>query len=297
MMKNKTLIIVMIVILSLLVLTLTTFMVVILTNKSKFINFRFGYNKISDNIIIDESYDIDFDKVNIVADASDIEVNISDDDKFKVLIYSDKADTKVETDDNNLSISVVEKSCFGFCFHRKLSKIEVYVPKNYANLINIENKYGDIDVAKFSNADIKIEENCGDVKVLGGKKVTIDNDYGDITLDYAKEAQIKESAGDVKIGEIDEVIVTNNLGDINIEQVNHYLDIKDDCGDIKVDSVTLSKDSRINNNLGDIKIKNVSDIYIDADTDLGKVKLNNQNKNSNITLTIKNDCGDIIVDN
>lgn len=297
MMKNKTLIIVMIVILSLLALTLTTFMVALLTNKSKFINFRFGYNKLSDNLIIDKSYDTDFDKIKIVADASDIEVNISNDDKFKVLIYSDKADTKVETTDNNLSISVAEHSCFGFCFNRKLSKIEVYIPKNYANLINIENKYGDIDVDKFSNADIKIEENCGDVKVQGGKNVIIDNDYGDITLDYAKEARVKESAGDVKIGEADEVIVTNNLGDIHIKKVNHYLDVKDDCGDIKIDSVTLSKDSKIKNNLGDIKIKTASDIYIDADTDLGKVKLNNRNKDADITLTIKNDCGDIIVDN
>lgn len=295
-MKNRTLIIVMIVILSIFAITLTTFMVALLTNKTQFINFRFGYKNLSDKLIIDESYDIDFDKVSIEADASEIEVNISNDDKFKVLIYTDEADAKVQTINNELSIIATEKPCVGFCFHRKLSKIEVYIPKNYENLIKIENKYGDINVNKFSNADIQIEENCGDVEVLSGENVTINNDYGNITLDYAKVAQIEESAGDVKIGEVDEAIVNNNLGDIHIKQVNHYLDANNDCGDIKIDNVVLSKDSKIKNNLGDIKIKISSDIYIDADTDLGKVKLNNQNKDANITLTIKNDCGDIIVD-
>lgn len=297
MMKNKTLTIVIIFILSIFAIALTTFMVLLLTNKSKFINFRFGYKNLSDELIVDESYDIDFDKISIEADASDIEVNISDDEKFRIVIYADEDNTKVETTNNELSVISLESPCVGFCFHRKLAKIEVYIPKNYENLIKIENKYGNISVAKFSNADIKIEENCGDVKVLGGKIVTINNDYGDITLDYAKEARIEESAGDVKIGEVDEVIVTNNLGDIHINQVNHYLDANNDCGDIKIDNISLSKDSKIKDNLGDIKIKTSGDIYIDADTDLGKVKLNKRNKDSDVTLTIKNDCGDIIVDN
>ncbi len=296
-MKNKTLIIVLIVILSVLALTLATFMVVLLTNKGKFINFRFGYNHLSDKLIVDESYDIEFNKVRIRTDASDIEVNIADDDKFRVVIYSDNNNTKVDTVNNELSIVSEEKPCVGFCLNRKLSKVEVYIPENYEHQLDIENDFGDINIANFTGADIQIEEDCGDVNVSGGKNVVIDNDLGDITLDYAKEAQIEESAGDVEIGEVDEAIIQNNLGDIKINQVNHYLDVSDDCGDIEIDNVILSKDSTIKNNLGNIKVKTSSDIYIDADTDLGKVKINNQNKNADITLNIKNDCGDIIVNN
>ena len=38
-------------------------------------------------------------------------------------------------------------------------------------------------------------------------------------------------------------------------------------------------------------------IKIVAETDLGDVKINENYKKSNITLEIKNDCGDIIVNN
>lgn len=40
-----------------------------------------------------------------------------------------------------------------------------------------------------------------------------------------------------------------------------------------------------------------NDIYIDAKTDLGDVDVNHNNRMSGITLKIKNNCGDIEVDN
>lgn len=46
-----------------------------------------------------------------------------------------------------------------------------------------------------------------------------------------------------------------------------------------------------------MKIGETNDIYIDAKTDLGEVKVNRNNRYSEITLEIENDCGDIKVEN
>lgn len=293
-MKNNKVIIVLITLLSLVAISLIIIMVFLLKNKVTF--FDFGY-RISNELVIDEVYEMNFNELSISSNASEIEVKTSMDDKIRVLVYGNQKDFTVTDDNNQLLIDGKENNCFVFCFRRTISKVEVYLPQDYAYKIDIKNKYGDIKVNRFMRADISIEENCGNVFVSGANAVVINNDYGDIVLDEAKDAKIEESAGDVKIGIVDILVVSNNLGDISVDKVNQYLDISDDCGDIEIDNVYVTKDSYIKNNLGDIKVNNTNDIYIDATTNLGSVKIDSENKHSNVTLEITNDCGDIIVKN
>ena len=75
------------------------------------------------------------------------------------------------------------------------------------------------------------------------------------------------------------------------------MNLSNDCGDIKVRSIVLNKNSYIENNFGDIKIESTNEIYINAQTNLGDVKINNNYQKSDITLTIKNDLGDITINN
>lgn len=295
-MKNKKLTIFLIVILSIISIALIVFMIGLINGNFKFLNFKFNY-KVSNELVLDEVYDNEFNDISILSNASDIYIKQSSDEYIRVIIYGEKENTSVENQNEKLSIVSKQKSCTGFCFNNTIAKVEVYIPKEYENSIEINNQYGDIRIDEFSNANIDIDEDCGDVTVISGKKVSIDNNFGDITLDKADSADIKESAGNVKIGDVFDITVNNAYGDIEINRVNNYLNLSNDCGDIKVRSIVLNKNSYIENNFGDIKIESTNEIYINAQTNLGDVKINNNYQKSDITLTIKNDLGDITINN
>lgn len=295
-MKNKKITIFLIVLLSLVSISLIIFMISLLSGKLKIAKFQFGH-KVSSELVLNETYDNKFKDISITSQASDIYIKKSSMDNVKVVIYGDEENTEVDVSENELVINSKEKSCIGFCFNTTIAKIEVYLPENYENNIKIVNNYGDIDVSKFLQATIDIEEDSGDVNILGGDFVTVSNDYGDIKIDKANVIDIKQSSGDVKVKTVNEATILNNYGDIEITTVNNYLDLSNDCGDIKIDNINLTQNSTIKDDLGDIKIGSTNKIYIDAETELGDVSITNNYPKSDILLKIENDCGDIKVDN
>lgn len=295
-MKNKGLIITLITIFSIIVIALIIFMIGLINGNIKIPSFNFSY-KVSNELAMNELYDNTFELIKIDTSASDVTFKLSNDETIRVVIYGNKDKLDVKTNNNQLHINFKENDCVGFCFNRTISKIEIYLPISYNKKIIVNNNYGDISIESFINSDIEINEGSGDVSILGGNKIKVNNDYGDIKIGEAKDIDIKEAAGDVIIENVDNVNVENNYGDVSIKNVRNYLNINSDCGDIEIDNLVLNKDSIISNNYGDVEIKNTNNIYIDAETDLGDIDINNNYHKSDITLTIKNDCGDIEVDN
>lgn len=296
-MKNKTGIILLIILLIIICISLISFMISIINGKSKFLfGIKFN-NRVSDELVVNEEYDNNFEKIDITSEAGNIYVKTSNTEKVKVVIYGEKSNTKVEESNNELKIISKEKRGHIFSFNSKISKIEVYIPDDYEKTIKITNNYGDIEVDNFTKADIEIDEDCGDVSVKEGRKVNIKNNYGDIQLDKANEAKIKQSAGDVKVGDVNDINVENNYGDIKINNVYNSLKVEEDCGKVKIENINIKENSFIENNLGDIEIGSTNEIYIDASIDLGDIKINQNYPKSEITLKIKNNCGDIKVEN
>lgn len=293
--KNKVLTIILIVILSILVVGLTWLMINLLNGKTKVDNFKL-FSSASKELVVDETYNLSFSKIDISSESGDVYIKESSNDEIKVIIYGEKENTTVTTTNNELVISAKSTFCIGFCFNRS-SKIEVYLPKDYQNTIKVNSQYGDIEIANFENATLKISEECGNVSVISADIAEINNEYGNIKLGKANEANISASAGDIEIGTIYDAIVENKYGNIEIEKVLNYLDISNDCGDIEIDNLVLNKNSKIKDDFGDIEIGNTNNIYIDAKTDLGNVDIKNNYPKSEVTLTIKNNCGDIEVDN
>lgn len=279
-MKNNGLTITLIVLLTIVVVILTVFLVFALKGSQNNHFFHFGFGGVSNNLVVDETYENIFDTIKIEGDAGDIEVLESTDDMVKVTIYGDEENTFVDTLGSELKIKSTAKKCIGICFNVKTAKIQVVVPKNYAGKIDIKNKYGDTEIGYFENAEI-----------------TLENNYGDIDVDRAKTLDIHEDCGDVKVKEVERIVVKNNYGDIKISRVNGFMDIKNSCGNIKVEKANILENSYVEDNMGDIKINEINEVYIDAKTSLGDVKVNNVNRNAEIVLKIKNDCGDIRVDN
>lgn len=295
-MKNKGMIIALIVLLAICAVALLVFLVLLLTGNTKFRYFGFSHS-VSEELVFEEVYENEFDEVNITASAADISIKTSSDEKVHVRIYGDKERTSVDVRSGKLKMEIKSKKCFGFCFNQKIAKIEIEIPSDFDKKIEIKNDYGNIEIDEFLNADIEIEENCGDVFVQGGREVDVKNDYGDIQIEKAVNIKVKESAGDVTIGQVEVIDVKNNFGDIKIREVNGYMNVEQDCGDVEVDYAILTKNSKIENNLGDIKIGSTNEIYIDAKTSLGNVKINKNESKSDVTLKLENSCGDIKVNN
>ena len=116
-----------------------------------------------------------------------------------------------------------------------------------------------------------------------------------VKINEVNELVINTNYGDIKLGTINDLIAISSCGDIKAELITSSLTIECDCGDVKINTVNLTKDSMIKNNFGDVKIKSIKGVYIDAKTSVGDVKVKDNDRTSDKTLTIRNDCGDIEV--
>lgn len=295
-MKNKKGIILLIVLLSICSCCLLVLMISVLQGNFHYHGFSL-YQTVSDQIVVDEEYLDDFEKIDVSIGAGDVSILESEDAKIHLRIYSDHSDSEVTAKDHRLHIFIPKSDCHFFCFDRKISKVDLYLPKDYSNAIRIENLYGDIEISEFLHANIVIEEKYGDVSVQGGNAVNIQNDYGDVRLEKAIDAKIQASAGEVVIGTVSNVTVRNNYGDIRIRKVDHYLDIKEECGDVEIGEVVLMRDSSIKNSYGNIEIGFTNEIFIQGKTSLGEMRINKNYSKADVILTLKNNCGDIEVDN
>lgn len=259
-MKNKGLIITLIVLLSITCVSLICFMTVMIKRNNKF---SFSMTMVIKDKVIDKSYEEKIDNIEIDSEAGDIIVKHSDSDKIKVVVYGIKELSTSEVLENKLVVNVKTEKCKFFCFNKKISKTIVYVPEKYEGKINIKNNFGDITISDYDNAELNIE-----------------NDFGDI-----------------EVGNINVIDAKNDCGDTEIKKVNKSLNVKNDYGDIEINEINITENSYIENDFGDIEIGKTNEINIEAKTSLGDVKIENNYKNSKITLKIKDDCGDIEVDN
>lgn len=264
-MKNKGLIIVTIILLSILIFFLAMFLVMCLKGGNN-LNFTiFGMNSKTTNIVYDNEFKLeDIKSINIKQDSGDIAIKETSSDKIKVELYGkEEKDVQVDVVEGNLKIDFTHKKIRFINFGGTKNDIVVYVPSSYSNEIKIENDYGNCEIENFENATINI-----------------DND-----------------AGDVEVGKIKNATIKSDLGNVEIEEILNKCDIKSDCGNIEIDKVSIKEDSTLKSNLGNIDINNANEVYIDANVDLGKVKVNNNNRNSEVTLKIDSDCGNITVNN
>ncbi len=293
---RKALTITLISFLTLIVIGISILFVMILNGNLKINGFKFKFNKsYITEVAVDEVYDNTFDGININTTAGSINIYTSKEDNIKLVINNKKENTIVSTDLNVLNIDVKSKKCNFICINPKIAKIDLYLPSDFNKEITITTEYGDIKIERFENANFDIKSNYGDITIYEANYAKLDLDYGDVTIDKINELVANTNCGDIKIGRVNDLVATSDYGDIKVQTVTNSLTIDCDCGDVKINAVNLTKDSSIKNNLGDVKIKSIKGAYIDAKTSLGDVKVKNNDRESNNTLTIRNDCGDIEV--
>lgn len=266
-MKNKGLIITLIILLSIIIFFLVMFLVMYLKGGMSFKNGIFSIGSKSTNIIYDKQFELeDIKDIDIKQDAGDIIIKESENDSVKVVLYGEnEGDAQVELNNGKLTIDNTHnrRSFVFFNFGVTKNDIIIYVPSNYSNDIKIKNDYGECEITDLENATVNI--NC--------------------------------DAGNVEIGKIRNATIKCDYGNIEIKEIINKCDIKADCGNIQIDTISIKENSSIKADLGNIDINNTNDIYIDADVDLGKTNINKNNRNANVTLKVNCDCGNVTINN
>lgn len=266
-MKNKGLIITLIIILSIIIFLLVIFLVSYLKGEISFKNRIFNIGSKSTNIIYDRQFELeDIKEIDIKQDAGDILVKETTEDYIKVVLYGEnEGDAQVELNNGKLTIDNTHnrRSFVFFNFGVTKNDIIIYVPYNYSNDIKIKNDYGECELTDLENATVNIDCDAGNVELGKIKNATIKCDYGNI----------------------------------EIKEIRNKCDIKADCGNIQIDTISIKENSSIKADLGNIDINNTNDIYIDADVDLGKTNINKNNRNASVTLKVNCDCGNVTINN
>ena len=216
---TKILKIFLITILSIVAVSITSVMVLVIVGKIDFKGLSINFNtKVSEKISYQHTFDKEFRAVDIVVDMANIEINVSDDNNFSLVVYDDYDKLELTDTADTLKINLPTKKCHWFCFNQVKGKVVLSVPSTYANTIKIDSGYGDIKI--------------GDLKE---SKLDIVADYGDIEIGSAYDVKINEDYGDIKIG-----------------SVYNYINIENDYGDVDIDSLVISKNSKIIDDYGDI---------------------------------------------
>lgn len=259
-MKNKGVIISLIILIAIIILFLIAFLVVALNGGMNFIS----VGTKSNNVIFDKTFELeDIENIEIRQDAGDIILKETTNDNIQVVLYGENEnDFNVNTTNKKLDIDYTNRSKFVlFSFGTISNDIIIYIPSSYSNEIKIKNDYGKCEVADLENAIIDIDCDCGDVKLGKIKNATIKCDYGNI----------------------------------EVKEILNKCDIKADCGNIEIDKISIWENSTIKADLGNVEIGETNDIYIDSEVDLGKTNINKNNRNADVTLKINCDCGNVIV--
>ena len=221
----------------------------------------FGSVKKSENLIYDEVYYNTFDLISIENDGyADIVIKETDEPSVNVKVYANRDNLEYIKDDNNIKIKSKSKTCSIFC-DEETSVIEINLPRTYSNKIEINSDVGPVTIGEFDNSIIDLKVDTGDVKIKAAKDLNIDSDAGIIYID----------------------------------RVNGKLNLVNDTGDISIDNLLVTEDSYIETDVGNINILRTSNIKIVTKNGSRLSNIKTSNEESNVTLTISTDIGEINV--
>ena len=253
------------------------------------------FYKVNNEMIQEQSYNTFFNEININTKMTDIEIKQSNDNTFKVITYGEKDYIKLDENNNKLFIDTNNKNLISLDFYSCISKIKLYVPSNYNEIIRINNEFGNIDIEEFNDLTLDVKQKVGNLFSKNTNFIRVESKNVNIELEKANIARISNKNGKINIKEVNDLVIDSVNGNVTIENLNEYLKINLDSGNIKIDSINLNKDSDINLRYGNVIINKIEDINIKAKTDRGKKEVKNNNKKSDIKLEIYNKSGNIKV--
>lgn len=262
-MKSKGLIIALLIIISVIIFALVVFLVGVLNGRVDMGFLSFGMRK-SDTIIFDKEYKLeDINKIEVLSAAGDVTFEESENDEIRVVAYG-KEDNKldVQLKDNKLKVDYSKANNKWISVNRYSNDVTIYIPSKYVGEIRVKNDYGECKICDLKDSTMELEVNCGNIKV----------------------------------GEVKNLVAKCDLGNVKASNISNKCNIEVNCGDVKIEELQIQENSAIKCDLGSVKIQKINDIYVDANVDLGSTKLGKNNRQSEVTLKVEVDCGDLKVE-
>lgn len=285
-------IIILIVFLSLICLLMTGGFIYLLTSDFSWgsFNLSFSSSKLIDSI----TYSNDCEVLHIDSKNIDVFVEEAVDNQITLEVYANKnIDYSFNNNDKKIEFKAHNNKTINL-FNFGQSKIVVKLPKeNSISDFLIDAKVGDIKVDSFESLNGKIINTVGDLDIEKFNDLYIELGTGDIKINQVNSLEIKHSTGDIDVDTVESFKCESTTGDISINDINSRFEITSKTGDIRIDKALLNDNSLIKHTTGDVKIKEVKNAYVDATTKVGDVKVNNNDRYAEYTLTINNKTGDI----
>ena len=177
-MRNKPLIITLIVLLSIIAILLTVFLVLAIFGV-EFPGFaNNSFRNINKNIIFEQNYEPEhIEKIDIFSDAGNVKILETSENSIKVDIYgkSDKnlGDINFSNENGTLKFEIrgMRNKFLNFGFSE--NDIVIYAPKEIIKEIEIKSSYGDIEIGEFENALVDLKQDCGDIDIGKIQNATI----------------------------------------------------------------------------------------------------------------------------
>lgn len=280
-MKNKGLVITLIVILSIFVLALTGGLIYLLQNGS---NIIFNFDFENTNLRLVESKEVEpteINKVYINLYSTDLVIKSSENEKILVEYYSNRENNpKIELEKETLIVDETkyDVSCIGFCNSRR--RVVLYLPETYENELELTTKSGDITATNNLSKNI----------------LNITTSSGDVKLNQTGTINATTSSGDVRIDRTEIVKVNTSSGEIEINTITSKANLQTSSGDIEISKINLKENSTIKTSSGDVDISNnEGNCYVETQTSSGDTKIKKSDRKSDIVLRIKTSSGDISV--
>lgn len=295
-MKNRGIIIGLIVFLSLLCVSLISGMIILM---NKDIGFSFGLTRKTRIVDTFELHTSKVSELDFNLYSADVEIKEIDDDMITVDYYSDKETDKIISLDNGHIVVNEENSkiiCLGICLNSR--KVVAYVPKDYIGSYNIVTRSGDVkfNVDAIEN-NIDIKTTSGDVRLKNTGYANVKTTSGNIEIEDTTKAKLQSTSGDIAVkGKANVLSVNTTSGDIKTNKISKSMDLSSTSGSILVDTLSITDDSSISAISGDIKINdNASNCYIEYNTVSGSNHIEKSDRKSDIVLKVSTISGDIRV--
>ena len=259
-------------------------------------NYRNIY-KLGDEVVFEQTYNTLFNEIDIDSKMTDIYIRESNENNIRVVIYGEKEYFNVSEKNNKLFIKNNKKNMIALDFYSCISKIELFIPAYYNDLIRIDSEFGNLQVERFSNLKLNVEQEYGNF--LGNEIyfLKLNNEYGNIHIEKINMLLIDSNSSNIKIDNVDDLSIDSEFGNIEVESINKKLKLNVENGDITINNLTVDTNSSIKANYSKIKIGKTNEIKIKTKTDRGESKVKNNYKNSEIVLDVYNEKGDITIEN
>ena len=248
--------------------------------------------KMSDNIKKEEKYDLkDVNNLKLDFKSSDINVVVTDDEELRVVQYSNrelKNEQLFKSDKSNGRLTIKEaKMGYGFVFNIfNMYRVtyDIYIPKTYANNLEIASVSGDIEFNEELNLNkLDISLTSGDIKInnkLVANEIKIETISGDIELEKTEsnKIQLNSTSGKIEVNSIkNEAYMKTISGDISIQELEGKVNAKTTSGEIYIHKLKMNGDSELNSTSGNIEVSLTDDsnCTITTKTTSGNVKLPN----------------------